>query len=139
NSRITDPGATTAADVEARLQAPRTLWDSTYFENSWIGEFRRPFLPILPRLQQAIDQFYPGTLLAITEYDYGGGGHWSGGLAQADVLGAYGRAGVDIATMWGIDDGDVYQAVAFNLYLDFDGSGGTFGDVSVRATSSDRA
>ena len=138
DSRVTDPGATTPADVEARLQAPRTLWDSTYVENSWIGEFRRQYIPILPRLQHAIDQYYPGTPLAITEYDYGGGGHWSGGLAQADVLGAYGRAGVFIATIWGMDEGDAYQAAAFNLYQNFDGSGGTFGDVSVRAVTGDR-
>ena len=138
DSRVTDPGATTPADIEARLQSARTLWDSTYFENSWIGDYRRQFLPILPRLLKSIDQYYPGTPLAITEYDYGGGGHFSGGLAQVDVLGAYGRLGVYLATMWGIDEADVYQAAAFNLYRNYDGEGGRFGDVSVRATTSDR-
>lgn len=139
DNRITDPGSTTPADIEARLQSPRTLWDPTYTEDSWIGEFLGDYLPILTRLQQAIDRHYPGTGLAITEYDYGGGDHVSGGLAQVDVLGAFGRHGVDIATMWGIDDADDYQGAAFHLYRSYDGAGGAFGNTSVPAASGDRA
>lgn len=136
--RITDPAATTPADIVARLQAPRTLWDPTYTEDSWIGQWRGEYLPILPRLTAAIDEHYPGTGLAITEYDYGGGGTISGGLAQADVLGAFGRYGVDIATLWGIDPEDSYQAAGFRLYRDYDGAGGAFGGTSVAADSDDR-
>lgn len=135
---ITDPDATTPADVEARLQAPRTLWDPTYTENSWIARWLGGFLPILPRLNQAIEEHYPGTGLAVSEYDYGGGWTVSGGLAQADVLGAFGRYGVDIATMWGIEEADVYQGAAFRMYHGYDGQGGRFGSVSVAADSSDR-
>lgn len=135
--RITDADATTAADVEARLQAPRTLWDPTYTEDSWIAEFLSDYLPILPRLNRAIAEHYPGTGLAITEYDYGGGGTVSGGLAQVDVLGAFGRYGVDIATLWGIDPGDTYQSTAFRLYRNYDGAGGEFGSTSVEASAGD--
>ena len=38
-----------------------------------------------------IDNNYPGTKIAITEYNYGGGNHISGGIAEADVLGIFGR------------------------------------------------
>ncbi|MEK7392073.1 MAG: glycoside hydrolase family 44 protein, partial [Fibrobacterota bacterium] len=34
NGSISNGG--TAKDIEARLQAPRALWDTTYLENSWI-------------------------------------------------------------------------------------------------------
>jgi hypothetical protein len=136
--RITDPNATTPADVVARLQAPRTLWDPTYIEDSWIGQWRQDFIPILPRLAETIEQHYPGTGLAVTEYNYGGGHTVSGGLAQADVLGAFGRHGVRIATLWGIQPSDSYAAAAFRLFRDYDGAGGVFGDTSVPADSDDR-
>ena len=137
--RITDENATTRADVEARLQAPRTLWDPTYTENSWIGRFRSRFLPLLPRLKRSIDEHYPGTALAITEYAYGGGAIVSGGLAQADVLGAFGRYGVDLACLWGIESGDAYQGAGFLLYRGYDQGAGAFGSTSVPAVGRDVA
>ncbi|MCX7720669.1 MAG: glycoside hydrolase family 44 protein [Dictyoglomus thermophilum] len=85
----------------ARMQAPRTLWDPTYKtstkgqitagENSWINQWYPEFLPILPKIKQTIDTYYPGAKLAITEYDYGGRNHISGGIAQVDVLGIFGK------------------------------------------------
>ena len=137
--RITDGAATTSADEAARLQAPRTLWDASYHENSWVGQYMGAYLPLLPRLQRSIAQRYPGTGLAISEYDFGGGATISGGIAQADVLGILGRAGVQLATRWGIAPSDVYAAAGFKLYRDYDGQGGSFGNTSVRATTSDTA
>lgn len=122
----------------ARLQAPRTLWDSTYTENSWIADCCSEYLPIIPRLQQAIEEHYPGTKLAITEYEYGAMGSISGGLAQAAALGAFGKYGVDIVTLWGIEDGDRYAASAFELYRNYDGEGSTYGNTDVRARTNDR-
>lgn len=136
--RIVDPEATTPADIEARLQAPRSLWDSTYTEDSWVADCCSEYLPILPRLQASIEEHYPDTKLAITEYDYGGKASISGGLAQADVLGAFGKYGVDIATLWGLENGDIYAASAFDLYRNYDGNGGTYGTTDVRATTNDR-
>jgi len=40
---------------KARLQAPRTLWDPTYIEDSWIGQWKKDFLPILPVLMMAFN------------------------------------------------------------------------------------
>jgi len=130
----------TEADVEARLQAPRTLWDSTYTEDSWIADCCSEYLPILPRLQQAIEEHYPETKLAITEYEYGAKASISGGLAQADALGAFGKYGVDLATLWawGIEDEDRYVAAAFDLYRNYDGAGATYGNTDVHAQTGDR-
>ena len=68
--RITDQVGTNETR-KARLQAPRTLWDPTYIEDSWIGQWGSHHLPLLPTLQQSIDTYYPGTKLAITEFNYG--------------------------------------------------------------------
>jgi len=114
----------------ARLQAPRTLWDPTYVEDSWIGQWKKDYLPILPEIMKSIEKYYPGTKLAITEYDYGAGKHITGGIAQADVLGIFGKYGVYLATYWG-DASNNYTAAGINLYTNYDGKGGSFGDTSV--------
>ena len=135
--RIIDAAATTARDVAARLQAPRTLWDPAYVEDSWIGQYRRQFLPHPAAPEGLRRPVLPRHPLAITEYDYGGGDVISGGLAQADVLGIFGRYGVFLATLWGLEESDVYTSAAFELYRDYDGRQGTFGDTHVRAWTAD--
>ncbi|MCC7479327.1 hypothetical protein IT575_12845 [bacterium] len=123
---------TSAAVVEARLQAPRSLWDGSYTEDSWITQWSTGGpIYLLPRLQQKIAQHYPGTKLALTEYNYGAGGHISGGLAQADALGAFGREGVYAANIWPLSADNSYIHAALRLYRNHDGSGGSFGDLSL--------
>jgi hypothetical protein len=46
-----------------------------------------------------VDTWYPGTRLAITEYNWGGLDGLNGALAQADVLGIFGREGLALATL----------------------------------------
>src|SRR5690606_19768606 len=89
--RITDGNANSRNDKIARLQAPRTLWDPGYQENSWIATWFADDLPLIPRLQSSIDAYYPGTKLAFTEFNYGGNGDITGGVALADVLGIFGK------------------------------------------------
>ncbi len=43
---------------------------------------------------------YPGTKLAISEYNWGSDDGISGALAQAEALAIFGREGVDLATRW---------------------------------------
>lgn len=137
--RITDTGAT-AGEVEARMQAPRSLWDDSYLESSWIvGYLGNKAIRLLPWLQSKITSAYPGTKLAFSEWNYGGGGHISGGLATADVLGIFGRDGVGLATIWPLATDERYTYAGLQLYRNYDGAGGHFGDVSIPATSSDRA
>jgi hypothetical protein len=122
--------------VAARLNAPRSLWDETFTEPSWIGNNTGP-VRLLRRLQAKIDAQYPGTRMAITEYNYGGNQHISGGIAQADVLGVFGREGLFAANLWRLSDDNSYTWGGFEMYRNFDGRGGAFGDTSIQAVSSD--
>lgn len=136
-----------AAMIEARVQAPRSLWDPTYRESSWVQRAAGGPIALLPRLQRLIDEHAPGTRIAITEYCWFRGGDISGALAQADALGIFGREGVFAAALWPQGSrwaygGDLDRAyactfAAFRSYRDYDGRGAAFGDVSLRATTSD--
>jgi len=121
-------------------QAPRSLWDPSYTETSWIAQdsVGGP-IALLPRLRDKIDANAPGTKLAVTEYNYGGGQHISGGIAQADVLGVFGREGVFAASEWPLAGDESYIKGAFEMYRNFDGANGRFGDTSVRAGTDDIA
>jgi hypothetical protein len=137
--RITEE-ATDAGVVAARKQAPRSLWDPTYTENSWIAQFSTNGpIRLLPRLQDKIAAHYPGTKLAITEYNYGAANHISGAIAQADALGVFGREGLFAATLWPLASNNNFIYGGFEMFRDFDGNGGSFGDTSIRATTSDLA
>jgi Glycoside hydrolase family 44/Immunoglobulin I-set domain len=128
----------TATDKD-RVQAPRVLWDPSYVENSWVQQYYSQFLPYIPNLQTSIATYNPGTKLSFTEYSYGGESDISGGLAQADVLGIYGKFGVYLGCVWILHDSPapLYTAAAFNLYLSYDGQGGKFGATSLAETDSD--
>jgi hypothetical protein len=139
--RISDDNSTnpSAALVNARVQAPRSLWDPTYTETSWItGCCSGGPIKLLKNLQRDVADFNPGTKLAITEYNYGGTNHISGGIAQADVLGIFGREGLFAATFWSLygDSQSQFASGAFKMFLDYDGDGGEFGDTSVDGDTS---
>ncbi len=124
--------------VAARLASPRSLWDASYTETSWITQYSTQGpIRLLPRLQGKIDSHYPGTRLAITEYNYGGTNHISGGIAQADVLGIFGRDGVFAAAAWMLTNDNGYLFGGFDMFRNFDGANGSFGDTSVSSTTSD--
>ena len=131
NSDVSQDAATT------RMQLPREMWDPTYTENNWIYSYFGATQPmtLIPRLQAAINQYYPGTNIAFTEYDYGGGGDISGGIAQADFLGILTQHPNMMASIWDVGAGDQYLGCAFNFYLNYDGAGTHFGDTSVYANS----
>jgi hypothetical protein len=134
--------STSAGSVAARVQAPRSLWDPTYVENSWIsnpGQYNYGAINLIPRTRNRIDAHYPGTLMAFTEWNYGAGHHISGGVATADVLGIFGREGVAMATMWPLNADESYTYAAFRAFRNFDGNGGAFGNVSISAVCSDNA
>jgi hypothetical protein len=125
-----------AATVAARLQAPRSLWDPAYTETSWITQWSTQGpINLINRLNTKINTYYPGTKLAISEYNYGGGNHISGGIAQADVLGILGREGVFGANLWRLAGDESFIGGAFRMFRNYDGANSTFGDTSVRATT----
>lgn len=126
-----------AATQALRLRSTRSLWDPTYNDESWIStQPDGPAVRLIPRMRDWVNSYYPGTKLAITEYNWGGLEHINGALAQADVLGIFGREGVDVAMLWDPPASEQPGAFAFRMYLNYDGKGGRFGSTSVRATSS---
>ena len=120
--------------IYTRFQSTRTLWDDTYKENSWVQNTLSRFLPVLPAVNQSIEKYYPGTKLAITEYDFGNESHISGGIAQADALGIFATHGVYLATLWPLTNDLEYAYAGINLYTNYDGSGGSFGSTLVKST-----
>jgi mannan endo-1,4-beta-mannosidase len=134
--RITEANAKSAADQVARLQSPRSFWDTTYAETSWISQWITPKQPVvnwdnpehgpihfIPHVQASIDAHYPGTKIAFTEWNFGGQDDITGGLAVVDVLGVFARQGVFAAAYWPLNDELDYVRAAFRLFRNADGKG----------------
>jgi hypothetical protein len=115
-----------------RLQAVRSLWDPTYTDASWINTK----IQLIPRLKQWIQQNYPGTRLGITEWNFGAEGHINGALTLAEVLGVFGREGLDLACYWAYPAQNSPAYFAWKLFTNYDGQGSAFGATSVLAQSS---
>jgi hypothetical protein len=142
STRITDQVDPSPQIQAARLQATRSLWDPNYNENNWVAQGIPGPIMLIPRIKAEIAAHYPGTKLAFTEYGYGGGHDISGGVAEADVLGIFGRQGLDMATafLWADSNGDnLYQIAALQAFRNYDGSSHTFGDVSIHGVTTDDA
>lgn len=118
----------------ARLRSTRQLWDTTYVHEGWIGQ---PVY-LIPRMKQWVNDNYPGTKLAISEYNWGAHGYMNGALAQADILGIFGREGLDLATLWGPPSINQPAAFAFRMYRNYDGQGSVFGETSIQAASANQ-
>jgi hypothetical protein len=122
-----------AATQARRIRSVRSLYDPSYQDESWIGDR----VMLIPRLKQWISDAYPGTGLAITEYNWGGQNDASGAVALAEALGVFGREGVELASYWTYPPPDSPAGAAFRLFRNFDGHGAAFGDRSLPITSSD--
>ena len=118
--------ADTAATQSLRLRSTQELWDMDHSAESWIEQ---PTY-VVPRLRSWIDQYYPGTGLAITEYAWGGLEHINGALTQADVFGIFGQERVDMAYLWDAPEIGQPGDFAIRMYRNYDGQGGTFGDLA---------
>jgi Glycoside hydrolase family 44 len=139
--RITDDASGDgAAEIAAREQAPRSLWDPTYAESSWITDdvLHGP-IDLIPWIQGKIAAHYPGTGLSITEWDYGGSKEISGAIADADALGIFGQQGVAAAAYWPLASNETFSMAAFEAFRNYDGHDACFGDTSILASSSDVA
>ncbi|MFL5394968.1 MAG: glycoside hydrolase family 44 protein [Myxococcales bacterium] len=123
----------------ARMQAPRSLWDPSYRESSWITRCctDRAGIELIPRLRKKIAAHFPGTRLAVTEYNPGGADQISGAIAQADTLGIFGREGVFAASYWPMGIDNRWAWAAWRAFRGYDGAGRNFGETSVAATSTD--
>lgn len=120
---------------EARIQAPRSLWDPSYSEDSWIvNDVLHEPIRLIPRMLAKIQQLYPGTGLAIGSWLFGGEAHISGAIAVSDTLGILGREGVAMAALARATD---LALTGFRVFTNYDGQGSRFGDFSIGATTND--
>ena len=119
-----------------RNRSTRLLWDRNYLDASWIGQIGDKVY-LIPRLKEWVAAYYPWTKIGITEYNWGAEGHMNGATAQADVLGIFGREGLDMATRWTTPPttSPVYRAM--KLYRNPDGTKRGFGETSVSCTAPD--
>jgi len=121
---------TSSAMQLRRNRSTRSIWDPNYVDESWINDR----VQLVPRLRSWVAAYYPGTLTGITEYNWGAENHINGATAQADILGIFGREGLDMAARWTTPDPNTPTYKAMKLYRNYDGNKSTFGDVSVAAT-----
>lgn len=125
------------------LQAARSLYDPDYVENSWLQPWCGGYFPFLTRMQESIEKYYPGTKLAVSEYNIANltsstiSRSSISAIAEAEALGAFAMNEVYFATYWGSVGDNPYVASAMNLYTNYDGNGSAFGDTYVTAKTED--
>ncbi|MBR1592342.1 MAG: glycoside hydrolase [Ruminococcus sp.] len=129
---------------DAILQAARSLYDPTYAEDSWLQPWGGQYFPFITNIKKSIDKYYPGTKIAISEYNLGNiadekntGKSVVSGIAEAEALGCFADNDVYFATYWGTLPECPYVASAINLYTNYDGEGAAFGDTLVEAGTED--
>jgi hypothetical protein len=136
--RITS-GADDPELARLRMQLPRSLYDPSYREPSWIADDVGAPIELLPRLAAIAREHDRGVRIGLTEYAYGGAAQPSGAVAEADALGAFGRYGVFAAAYWPLSDQAQGAALAaFRMFRRIDGDI-SFGDRSIPAISNDMA
>lgn len=111
----------------------RSLWDPTYTDPSWIDDAIR----LVPRMRDWVAQNYPGTKLALSEFDFYHHDEAIGAVTYAEVLGILGREGMDLATAWAPPGSGERAFAAYRLFRNYDGAGGSFESTSVRASVSE--
>lgn len=116
-----------------RNRSTRALWDPDYVDTSWIRER----VQLIPRLRAWVAEHFPGLQLALTEYSWGADAHINGATAQADLLGIFGREGLDLAARWEAPARGSPTWQAIKLYRNPDGRRLGFGDRSLPAPSPD--
>jgi Glycoside hydrolase family 44 len=132
-----DSDINTPEVAQRRMQAPRSLWDDTFVEDSWITQYVTLGQPIrqIPDLQGAIDSYYPGTKIGFTEWRFGTGDNISTGIATADALGIFGKFNVYFATFFEKLEG--YAKSAFMIYRNYDNNNGKFGNKRISSSVND--
>lgn len=144
---------TTAGDTAeqiVRMNSTRAFWDATYTDPNYTqpnyttdanytASCNVPLqgLQLIPMMKQWVAKDYPGTKTAIDEYNFGGLEAINGAVVQADILGIFGREGLDVGTLWPTTyfNQTVPGNMAFQIYRNYDGAKSTFGDEALASTS----
>jgi hypothetical protein len=148
-----DTSAYTLAQKQAlALRITRDWWDPKYTSESsainqnWATQMQpKKTIPFrIPRMRAMLNSIYPGTPIAMTEWNEGlavwgsnaAESDFATALADVDAYGILGRERVYAASRWTAPDSTkaVYQAL--KLFRNYDGAHHTFGNTSVSATHS---
>ncbi len=150
-------GLTTAGDTgeqQARLNSTRAYWDPTYTDpnfpqpnyitdSNYTASCNTPLQApeAIPMLEAWVAKDYPGTMVSIDEYNFGGLESINGAVTEADVLGIFGREGLDMGIFWPTTNYDQQTPgnMAFAIYRNYDGKDSTFGDEALSSTSANQA
>jgi hypothetical protein len=122
-------GAVDTASELLRNQSTRQFWDSSYVDPSWINSV----IDLIPLMKTWVTTNYPGTKVGVTEYNWQAEPYMNGAVAEADILGIFGRQGLDLATRWTTPASNTPAYLAMKVYRNYDGKAHTFGDTSVLA------
>jgi len=114
-----------------RNRSTRSLWDPNYVDETWINDRVR----LIPRLKEWVALYYPGLQTAVTEYNWGAENHINRATTQADILGIFGREGLDMAVRWTMPAPSTPTYKAIKMYRNYDGNRSVFGDTSVSTTT----
>src|SRR5206468_2001238 len=119
-----------------RNRSTRSLWDPTYVDQSWIGTtgINGGKVNLANLMKDWVNTYYPGTKIGVTEYNWGAEGHMNGATTQADILGIFGREGLDLANRWTTPAAGTPTYLAMKLFRNYDGNGSGFGETSVSAS-----
>ena len=144
---------TTAGDTqeqEVRMNSTRVFWDPTYTDPNYPqpnyitdSNYTTSCSPpaqapqLIPMIQSWVNSQYPGTRTAIDEYNFGGLESINGAVVQADILGIFGRQGLDMGAFWPTTNYNQQGPgnYAFAIYRNYDGNNSTFGNTYLYATS----
>jgi hypothetical protein len=130
------------SEQQVRMNGTRVFWDPAYTDPSFPQPNyltdpnytsscslppQAPELITMLKKWVAID--YPGTKTAIDEYNFGGLESINGAVTQADILGIFGREGLDLGAFW---PASAYNTqgpgnMAFAIYRNYDGNKSVFG------------
>ncbi len=131
-----DPNATDISAAETNA-LDFNYGDHSYWDQHWYPR------TVIPRLFGKIANAYQGKSVAppglsFSEYNPGCEKAISGGVAEADLLGIFGREGVFAAMAWPLQDANGnYLEAAYDLYRNYDGKGAVVGDITMLSKTSD--
>ncbi|KAF7369391.1 Endoglucanase A [Mycena venus] len=120
-----DTSANDDAAKALRLRMTRSLWDTSYVDESWIGvspqnhQWNPTVVSLIPRFRTLIDINYPGTKLSVSEFSSTADTDITGGLVTVDMLGIFGQQKLDSATYWATPDELGPIGLAYWLYRGF--------------------
>ena len=139
---------------QARMDSTRAYWDPTYTDpnfpqpnyttdSNYTSSCNTPLQAqqAIPMMQAWVAKDYPSTKVAIDEYNFGGLESINGAVTQADVLGIFGRQGLDLGMFWPTTNYNqqVPGNFAFAIYRNYDGKQSQFGDMALNSSSADQS